>query len=185
MSLQFIFFDRDLDKIQKYKHILQNISGTNFMHNDLDNVINNNPSINCIVSPANSYGFMNGGIDKDINRIMNNVELDVKQRIELVGNYDKSGRKFLPIGKCEVIQKNNKILFVSPTMMMPGYLINETEKNIFYSFYAILQKANNIIKQHNINLVIACPCLGTGVGNMEPTKSAMQVKEAIVAFYCK
>lgn len=185
MSLQFIFFDRDLNKIQKYTNVLRNIPGTNFIHDDLENLLNKNSLINCIVSPANSYGFMNGGIDRDINTIMDNIEVDVKQRIEEVGNYDRSGRKFLPIGKCEVIQKNNKILFVAPTMVMPGYLINENEKNIFHAFYAILQKANNIVKQHNINLVIACPCLGTGVGNMDPTKSAIQVKQAIETYYSK
>jgi O-acetyl-ADP-ribose deacetylase (regulator of RNase III) len=182
MSLKFIFFDRDAAKVQAYKEVLQFIPNCEFVHSDLD-ILLMNKNVNAIVSPANSYGFMNGGIDRDINRIMDNVEQQVKQRIGQVGIYDNSGRKFLPVGNCEVISKNNKFLFVSPTMTMPGYILDANNKNVFLAFYAILKKVGEMMKKYNYNLVIACPSLGTGVGNMDPKKSAMQVKYAFNLFF--
>lgn len=44
------------------------------------------------------------------------VEPIVKQKIEQVGSLDRSGRSYLPIGKCIVIPRNNYYLFVAPTM---------------------------------------------------------------------
>ena len=46
------------------------MKNTNFIHTDLDSLIKNNSNINAIVSPANSYGWMNGGIDQFINKLL-------------------------------------------------------------------------------------------------------------------
>ena len=177
MSLKIIFFDMNKSFISSYQNVLQNnMSNTKFIHTDLDTLIKQNPFINAIVSPANSYGFMNGGIDRDINKIMNNIEIDVKQRINQIGNYDSRGDRFLPVGKCEVVTKSNMHLFVAPTMMMPSKIKNG-ELNVMMAFYAILQKAFNMT-QNGVHIVLACPCLGTGVGQMDPYESAKQILTA-------
>jgi O-acetyl-ADP-ribose deacetylase (regulator of RNase III) len=183
MLPQIIFFDFKEDFIEQYKFILENkIPNCAFLHESLDSLLQKNKDINAIVSPANSYGIMNGGIDRNINDILNNVEPLVKQKIEQVGMIDRSGRSYLPIGKCIVIPRNNYFLFVAPTMIMPSKLPNDT-LNVSLAFMSILEQAFTMSKQ-GINLKIACPCLGTGVGQMSPVDSAKQILGAY-NYFCK
>jgi O-acetyl-ADP-ribose deacetylase (regulator of RNase III) len=183
MLPQFIFFDIKKDFIDKYRFVLENkIENSIFLHEDLKSLLQKNIFVNAIVSPANSYGFMTGGIDTDINNILNNVEPIVKQKIEQVGSLDNSGRSVLPVGKCIVIQRNNYFLFVSPTMVMPNKLPKDTP-NICLAFHSILKQAF-ILSRQGIKLVIACPCLGTGIGQIDPTDSAKQILGAY-NYFCK
>jgi O-acetyl-ADP-ribose deacetylase (regulator of RNase III) len=177
MSLKIVFFDLNKIFIETYKNALQSkMKNTSFIHTDLDTLIKNNSNINAIVSPANSYGWMNGGIDQFINKLLNGVEFDVKQRINKVGMIDSRGDRYLPVGKCEVVYKCNKYLFVSPTMMMPTRLY-PGNKNIMLAFFAMLQKAIELVRTGK-NIILACPCLGTGVGKMDPVESANQILTA-------
>jgi O-acetyl-ADP-ribose deacetylase (regulator of RNase III) len=183
MLPQLIFFDIKKDFIEQYRFILGNkIPNSIFIHDDLESLLQKNKNVNAIVSPANSYGFFNGGIDRTINDILDNIEPIVKEKIEKVGSVDKSGRSYLPIGKCIVIQRNNYFLFVSPTMIMPSKLPKDT-LNVSLAFYSILEQAF-ILSQQGIKLTIACPCLGTGVGQMDATDSAKQILGAY-NYFCK
>jgi O-acetyl-ADP-ribose deacetylase (regulator of RNase III) len=173
-----IFFDINKNAIKQYEDILKmKIPNSLFIHCDLNDLVQKYAEINAIISPANSYGFMNGGIDRNINEILDNIEKDVQNRINIVGLYDNSGRKYLPIGKCEVIMKNNKYLYVAPTMVMPSKLPKDTI-NISLAFHAILCQS----KQYQHKHIIACPCLGTGVGQLDPYISANQILNAYKYF---
>jgi O-acetyl-ADP-ribose deacetylase (regulator of RNase III) len=180
--INFIFFDINKNNIEQYQKVLENkIPNSIFLCDDLESLIKKYP-INCIVSPANSYGFMNGGIDKVINKIFNNIEPLVQYRIKQVGFTDNSERYFLPVGYCEVVQKDNLYLFVAPTMTMPGKIISGS-KNVENAFFAILKQIEQMVL-NGINIInIACPCLGTGVGQMDPTVSAMQIRDAVFLYY--
>jgi hypothetical protein len=113
--LHFLYVSIDINKnsIDTYRNVLKNkIPNAFFVHQDLKNLVKQYPNINTIVSPASSYGDMNGGIDRTINEILSNIEQDVKQRIENIGVYDNSYRKYLPVSQCEIVHKNNMFLFV-------------------------------------------------------------------------
>lgn len=183
MLPQLIFFDLNKNFIDQYRFVLENkIPNSIFIHENLKSLLQKNKDVNAVVSPANSYGFFNGGIDSTINTILNNVEPIVKQKIEQVGSLDNSGRSYLPVGKCIVIPRNNYYLFVAPTMVMPSKLPKDT-LNVSLAFNSILEQAFMLSRQ-GIKLTIACPCLGTGVGQLDPTNSAKQVLGAY-NYFCK
>jgi len=171
MKTTFVFFDKNNDFIDEYRKVLQHIPDTYFVCETLDSLLQKYPEINAIVSPANSYGMMNGGIDTDINRLLNGVESDVQQSINKYGKSDYSGRKFLPVGQCLILEKNNMLLFVAPTMLMPQKL-DSNSINVAMAFNAIYRNVRKFKK----DIIIACPCLGTGVGQMSPFISAWQIK---------
>ncbi|ATZ80686.1 macro domain containing protein [Bodo saltans virus] len=169
--------------IKAYESVLANkIKGVKFVCGFLDDVMKNHSGINAIVSPANSYGIMNGGIDRDIEKMLH-IEEDVQKRIQKVGVPDafyQHARRYLPVGKCEVVFKNGIYLFVAPTMKTPCFLHSDT-KNICCAFYAILMKYRELANL-GIKIKIICPCLGTGVGNMDPSVSAKHVLNAYEYF---
>lgn len=59
--MNIIIFDIDSEFIKEAKRLVQ--YGIKIIESDVDNLLNNT-KINMLVSPANSFGYMNGSIDK-------------------------------------------------------------------------------------------------------------------------
>jgi O-acetyl-ADP-ribose deacetylase (regulator of RNase III) len=132
----------------------------------------------CFVSPANSLGFMDGGIDLVLSReIMPGIEQKVKKRIEQLGVMSSMGRPYLPIGSVVAVPYNlNTFLIVTPTMFLP-HDVRGTQ-NAYWSFYAALKMWRKLCIQKNkkFNLVVTSHCCG--VGRMSGKESADQMKHA-------
>jgi O-acetyl-ADP-ribose deacetylase (regulator of RNase III) len=141
--------------------------------------IRNIPTENtCFVSPANSLGFMDGGIDLVLSRIiMPGIEQKVKKRIEQLGIISSMGRPYLPIGSVIAVPHSlNTFLIVTPTMFLP-HDVRGTQ-NAYWSFYATLKMWRKLCIQKNkkFNLVVTSHCCG--VGRMPGSESADQMKRA-------
>jgi O-acetyl-ADP-ribose deacetylase (regulator of RNase III) len=132
----------------------------------------------CFVSPANSLGFMDGGIDLVLSReIMPGIERKVKKRIQDLGIMSSMGRPYLPIGSVISIPHDlNTFLIVTPTMFLP-HDVRGTQ-NAYWSFYAALKMWRKLCVQKNkkFNLVVTSHCCG--VGRMSGSESADQMKRA-------
>jgi len=123
------------------------------------------------VSPANSFGFMDGGIDLAYSNYFEGIQKRVQDEIE------KSTFKELTIGNALVIEtKNNRIPFLvcAPTMRTPAMLsINSI--NCYLSTKAALQIAN---LEPRIETIVF-PGMGTGIGKVTFENCANQMKAAI------
>ena len=132
----------------------------------------------CFVSPANSLGFMDGGIDLVLSReIMPGIERKVKKRIQDLGIMSSMGRPYLPIGSVISVPHDlNTFLIVTPTMFLP-HDVRGTQ-NAYWSFYAALKMWRKLCTQKNkkFNLVVTSHCCG--VGRMSGKESAEQMKRA-------
>lgn len=169
-----IFFDQNNDKINQYNKILKfAIPNLKFLHATLDNIIDEyyetNPFI--LVSPANSYGNMNGGIDKYIIDKFPLVNKRVQSLIKKSPYVDSSERSFIPVGKMDFVELDDKknILIVAPTMLTPRNIVGTN--NIYLAFSAIYKN----IKDLDDNVIVAIPCLGTGIGGLSGEESAKQI----------
>ena len=176
--MKFIFFDISKEKITDYKNVLNPLKSKvdmNFICADLLNLITKIKDNIIIVSPANSYGDMTGGIDRDICKINDKIQYLVKKQIEKSKFIDLDNNKLIPVGHCDLVQINNKTsVMIAPTMKRPKDISNT--ENVFLAFKAMLLYLTNV--QNLQNSVILCPCLGTGCGNMDSKKSAEQVLNA-------
>jgi O-acetyl-ADP-ribose deacetylase (regulator of RNase III) len=175
--LTLIFFDINNDLIKKYKEII-NSKKINllFVVSDVESLLNKY-KFNAIISPANSLGNMNGGIDKVYKKIFPSVEqlvIDKKDKLKMA----KSGiGYYIPVGQNIIVAVNHKscqYVIVAPTMFTPRNI--EGTNNIYLAFYGILQK------YYDKDIIIACPGLGTGVGGMNQAESATQIMNAINDF---
>jgi O-acetyl-ADP-ribose deacetylase (regulator of RNase III) len=119
-----------------------------------------------IVSPANSFGYMDGGIDllyRD--KFGLNVEKLVQKNIDL--HYYGE----LPIGQALSVPmrgQDYKYLIVAPTMRLP--MVVDTTLNAYNAFRATLLLA----KDKQIESIV-CPGLGTGTGQACPEMVARQM----------
>lgn len=129
-------------------------------------------SADLMVSPANSFGFMDGGLDLAIrNRLGVHVEEKVKQAIQTQFFGE------LPIGSSLIIDTMNTDwpkLGVAPTMRVPMN-INGT-LNVYYAFRSIFSE---IIKFNRTSIFpinsVVCPGMGTGIGGLSERTAAQQM----------
>lgn len=145
----------------------------------VENILNAGKA-DAIVSPANSYGYMDGGIDLQYRnffglKIQNRVQSAIKENF---------GKK-IPVGKALIVPTSHlKIprLIVAPTMETPED-ISQTE-NVYLAMKAVLERAllyNEFHKNHSRKYIkqILIPALGTGVGKMDYFEAAKQMKRAV------
>jgi O-acetyl-ADP-ribose deacetylase (regulator of RNase III) len=128
-----------------------------------------------VVSPANSFGYMDGGIDQHIDRFYDGEA----QRAVLVLFAERYYGE-LPVGAAAVLSMATRrfpYLVVSPTMRVPGAYLGET-----INACLAMRTALAAILDHNRDVgridSVAVPGLGTGVGGMAPEESALQMRAA-------
>lgn len=156
---------------------------------DLDFVTIHQGSIletNCdaVVSPANSFGFMDGGIDEVyLSHFGYDIQTQVRRQIY------KHHHGELIVGNADVVETSDQLipfLIIAPTMRVP--MILQDTVNPYLAARAIF----NLVKHKNfasgsfkgepINKyikTIAIPGLGTGVGRVGFNTCAHQVRTAI------
>lgn len=121
----------------------------------------------CIVSPANSFGLMDGGIDK---AITNYFGLDLMKRVQQSINVQYYGEQ--PVGTSLIVETGNAkhpYLAHTPTMRIPKD-INGTD-NVYNAMRAMLIATI----QHGDIKSVLCPGLGTLTGQMKPVEAAWQM----------
>lgn len=150
----------------------------------VENVIIKQASIfdtpcDALVSPANSFGFMNGGIDFSISKNLGwHIEKSVQQKIreEFFGE--------LLVGQALIVETNHAdfpYLISAPTMRTPMTI--HRSPNVYWAMKAILtlwkygklDDGTPIFEKVNS---IAIPGLGTGVGQVAPLICARQMRIA-------
>ena len=129
-----------------------------------------------MVSPANSFGIMDGGLDL---AIRDQLGHKVEARIQEVIVAKHHGE--LPIGAAEIVATDDsrwKHMIAAPTMRIPEPI--PMTLNVYMAFRAILVAVENFnrgVGRPEINSMVCCG-LGTGIGRVEPRKCANQMRAA-------
>lgn len=136
-------------------------------------------SADAIISPANSFGFMDGGIDLVYSEHFG-WDLEDRLRALLAERFDGE----LPVGNAAVVRTGSAAipwLISAPTMRVPMDVSRTA--NAFLAFRAALRAA----RQHNVEASdpiqsILTPGLGSAIGKMAPHICAGQMREALAMF---
>jgi O-acetyl-ADP-ribose deacetylase (regulator of RNase III) len=126
------------------------------------------------LSPANSLGFMDGGVDMVYSRAMfPGVEARVKAAIKALGQENFLGRFYLNIGDAVTVptQHEGVSLIAAPTMWLPQYVLGT--KNAYHAMRAALSEA----RRQGVRRLVT-PGLCTGVGGMPAEEAVAQMMAA-------
>lgn len=137
-----------------------------------------------VVSPANSFGFMDGGIDAVyMNYFGSDIQLRVRRQI-----FDHHQGELL-VGAATIIETDDKripFLIAAPTMRVPMVLRESVNPYLAARAILLLVKYGRFqAGQHEGKRIadyvelIAFPGLGTGVGRVGSNTCAHQVRAAI------
>ena len=96
-NCNFIFVDTEAHFAKEINKCFNNIDNVVGLKMNVQDYKSDNKIF--YVSPANSFGFMDGGVDKIYSRRMfRDVEDKVKNVITKLGKKSKLGRDYLPVG---------------------------------------------------------------------------------------
>ena len=137
----------------------------------------------CINSPANSFGLMDGGIDEAITMYFGQQMMDRVQNM-IIDKY--AGEQ--PVGTSEIVRATpdgaERVRFVShtPTMIVPE-LISGTN-NVYMAMRAMLLavEKHNLSDDPNKIRTLVCSGLGTGAGRVPFIKAAIDMAKAYRTF---
>lgn len=141
-------------------------------------------SVDAIVSPANSFGFMDGGIDQ---LYSHRFGWDVQTRLQDSIRARHHGE--LLVGTAEIVETNNlqiPYVIAAPTMRVP-MVLTDTVNPYLAARAALLLIRHGVapwggLAGQPISAVVtsvAFPGLGTGIGRVSPDTCAQQVRTAI------
>lgn len=128
-----------------------------------------------IISPANSFGFMDGGIDAVYTYQFGE---GLQRRLQETISNNHGGE--IPIGQAVIVPTENPDIpwcISAPTMRVPQDVSDTV--NAYLAFRAALQAviAHNETSESPIRTLL-CPGLGTAVGRMPVERCARQMRAA-------
>jgi O-acetyl-ADP-ribose deacetylase (regulator of RNase III) len=136
----------------------------------------------CINSPANSFGLMDGGIDEAITMFFGQQMMDRVQRMVLT---KYAGEQ--PVGTSEIVMATpedaTRVRYVShtPTMIIPELISNKD--NVYMAMKAMLLAVEDFNKRNDdVIKVLVCSGLGTGAGRVPFRKAAIDMAKAYNVF---
>ena len=143
-------------------------------------------SCDAVVSPANSYGFMDGGIDMLYSEFFG---WGVQEQLQALIQEKHHGE--LLVGAAEIVETEHPTLpfvIAAPTMRVPMILQHSVNPYLAARAVLLLVKHGKFSSGANAGKPIsdfvdsiAFPGLGTGVGRIGPNTCARQVRAAIDA----
>ncbi len=140
--------------------------------------------VDAVVSPANSFGFMDGGIDLVYSQFFGwQLQRQLQHQIQHFHHGE------LLVGTAEIVETHHSrisYLIAAPTMRVPMVLADTVNPYLAARAALLLVKhgrfqAGSLEGERISDVVkaIAIPGLGTGVGRVKPERCALQVRTAI------
>jgi O-acetyl-ADP-ribose deacetylase (regulator of RNase III) len=130
------------------------------------------PEFDCLVSPANSFGMMYGGMNAAITQFFG-VQLERRVQQRILDDY--LGEQ--PIGTSLIVETHHPkhpFLAHTPTMRVPmGIQGTDIPYVAMWAMLLAVRQHNHTARQPITTL--ACPGLGTGIGQIPATEAARQM----------
>ncbi len=167
-AFNLILIDPQQELCQTWLETFREFSKVEVIHGYFEDV----KEFDCLVSPANSFGLMDGGVDLAIRKYFGmQLQYAVQKRIQ------KEFYGEQPVGTSIIVYTGNEdhpFLAHTPTMRVPMDISGTTQ--VYDAMFAMLRAVANHNKgnQSRIERVL-CPGLGTATGRMEFAEAARQM----------
>ena len=165
--MKIYIIEKDFNKFKCLKVFFGDLENVILVNNDFESFIKEN-KVQCVVSPANSFGLMDGGYDLALTNWYGN-QLQERVQKHIIDNY--YGEQ--PVGSSFIIEtnKDNQLLIHTPTMRIPERI--KDEKVIYQCMRTTLMLA----KDNNIESILI-PMFGGSAGGVNPQTIAKLMRLA-------
>lgn len=166
--MQLILVDPNAAICRAWTEYFQHLPDVEIVNDYFENL----PAFDCMVSAANSFGLMDGGVDAAITRYFgDDLMLRVQKRI--IAEY--FGEQ--PVGTSMIVETDHPhhpYIAHTPTMRVPMEIAHTD--HAYLAMWALLREVHrhNQTAERKIE-IIACPGLGTFTGRVTPREAARQM----------
>lgn len=175
MQTRLILADLNRDLVDTWRAVFSGVEQVAVHHGSIFDV-----DCDALVSPANSFGFMDGGLDLRISQVFGwHVQEKLQQLIQAKYHGE------LLVGMADMVETHNSkipYLISAPTMRVP-MILGPSTINVYLAMRAILVFIKHGFAGRtpmgSIVKTVAIPGLGTGVGQVPYDICARQMKTAI------
>lgn len=159
--------ERDKRKVQMLDLYFTNLDDVTVVNDEFEHFMQTT-SVQCVVSPANAFGLMDGGYDLAITQWFG-IQLQERVQKYIVDNF--YGEQ--PVGTSFIIEtgKENQWLIHTPTMRTPERIVDTRV------IYHCMRTALIVARQHNIKSIVF-PMFGGLTGGVKPQVAAGMMYEA-------
>jgi O-acetyl-ADP-ribose deacetylase (regulator of RNase III) len=168
--MKLILFDLNAALCAEWDNRFRAETGVEVLNISLEEMCDHD--FDCLVSPANSFGLMDGGIDAEISRLFPAVQARVTEDIF----YDYNGMQ--PVGTSFIVETGSKAhpyLAHTPTMRYPqrisSWVVFDAMRAALRAVHQFNAECDHIGDSNNIE-ILACPGLGTLSGGVTPEAGA-------------
>lgn len=154
--MEIYLIEQDYRKF-KYLKAYFGLENVKLVNDNFKNFIKQN-KIQCVVSPANSFGLMDGSYDLELTEWYGN-QLQERVQQYIIDNY--YGEQ--PVGTSFIIEtnKDNQLLIHTPTMRTPEEIVDAR------IIYQCMRTTLIVAKKNNIKSILI-PMFGAHVGKVKP-----------------
>ena len=174
-NLKLILVDPNADLCRAWEERFAGLRGVHVVNGRFERL----PDFDCMVSAANSFGLMDGGVDLAIRKYFGDK---LVQRVQARILAEYLGEQ--PVGTSMIVDTGHPehpFLAHTPTMRVPMPIA--TTDNVYSAMWAMLVA----VYRHNQNQeqkiqTVACPGLGTATGMVPADEAARQMAVAYRRF---
>ena len=159
--------DRNAGMVEAWREFFSTEPDVEISHGDIFDL-----RADALVSPANSFGYMDGGIDGVYSR---HFGWELSERLREVLRRDWDGE--LPVGCAVIVETRDPripYLVSAPTMRVPMNVSNTVNAYLAFRAALIAVRNHNRANPGSIGSLL-CPGLATFYGCMPPRRSAVQM----------
>jgi O-acetyl-ADP-ribose deacetylase (regulator of RNase III) len=174
--LNIIFADIEGGLVESWKQVCGDLPNVSVHHGSIFDI-----ECDTVVSPANSFGFMDGGIDLQYSYFFGWHIQERLQNLIMHHHYAE-----LLVGQAEIVPTDHvKIPYVisAPTMRVPMILGSESVNAYLATRAALLLIQHGTLSNgtplREVIKTVAFPGMGTGVGHIPYDVCARQMRKAI------
>lgn len=170
-EMKIILCDNNENMIYEWERVFSNRENINCILGDYCKTAENE-NVDALVSPANSFGIMDGGLDLYIQKFYLKNNINIQDLVQ-----EEIKRLFYGIQTVgsSIFIKNDFInLIHTPTMKVPGQ-INDLNAIYFATRNTIICARENGVKK------IIIPAFGAGIGNIKYSIVARIMEDAITS----
>jgi O-acetyl-ADP-ribose deacetylase (regulator of RNase III) len=168
MGIKIFLRDINIEIVNAWESVFWGYNNVKISHGNILDL-----AADAIISPANSFGFMDGGVDLAYSEYFGwGLEKKLQNQIK---------NKFygeIPVGAATILKTDDdkiKYLISAPTMRVPIDVSNTV--NAYLAFRASLIEVVNFNENNHEKISsVLCPGLGTLTGNISSKKCAVQMK---------
>jgi O-acetyl-ADP-ribose deacetylase (regulator of RNase III) len=164
--MKIYFLDREMSKLSWMKRYFKD-ADVEFACDDLEDFLNKT-QVECIVSPANAFGLMDGGYDYYITHYFGNQLQERVQNYIIKNFYGEQ-----PLGTSFIISANDKgqKLIHTPTMQVPKEIKDP------FIVYQCMRSTLICAKKNKVKSIVI-PMFGGGIGGVHPQIIAEMMRKA-------